>query len=92
MEITVSIPDEIASQVCGDVDPPRVALQAMAVEAYRTHHLTAIQLRRLLDISSRDELDAFLKERGVWLEYSLEDFRREGEITSSLSAERDRGR
>jgi Uncharacterised protein family (UPF0175) len=60
----------------------------MAVEAYRAHRLTGSQLRRLLGIVSRYELDAFLKERGVWLEYTLEDFRREGEITPPLLAQR----
>ena len=44
------------------------------------------QLRRVLGISSRYELDAFLKKRGVWLEYTLEDFRREGELTAPLLA------
>jgi Uncharacterised protein family (UPF0175) len=46
----------------------------MAVEAYRAHHLTGSQFRRLLGSVSRYELDAFLKERGVWLEYTLKDF------------------
>ena len=65
MEITVTIPDELA---------------------YRAHRLTGSQLRRVLGIPSRQELDAFLKKRGVWLEYTLEDFRREGEITVPLLA------
>jgi hypothetical protein len=58
----------------------------MAVEAYRAHRLTGAQLGRVLGIPSRYELAAFLKERGVWLEYTLEDFRREGEITATLLA------
>ena len=60
----------------------------MAVEAYRAHRLTVAQLGRVLGIPSRYELDAFLKERGVSLEYTLEDFRREGEITAPLLARR----
>ena len=56
----------------------------MAVEAYRAHRLTGARLRRLLGIPSRYELDAFLKQRRVWHEYTLEDFRREGEITAPL--------
>ena len=66
----------------------RQALEDMATEAYRRHRITGIQLRRLLGISSRDELDGFLKEREVWLEYSLEDFRREGLVTGPLVARR----
>ncbi|HEY4360790.1 MAG TPA: UPF0175 family protein [Bryobacteraceae bacterium] len=88
MEITVTIPDELARQIIPDgVDPSRQALEGMAVEAYRTHRLTGVQLRRLLGIASRDELDAFLKERGVWLDYTIEDFRREGQLTAPLLAQ-----
>ncbi len=85
MEITLSIPGELARRIVPEgFDPSRQALEDMAVEAYRAHRLTGSQLRRLLDIPSRDELDAFLKSRGVFLEYTVEDFRREGEITAPL--------
>ena len=87
MEITVTIPDDLARQIVPEgLDPARQALEDMAVEAYRAHRLSGSQLRRLLGIPSRYELDAFLKKRGVWLEYTLEDFRREGEITAPLLA------
>jgi predicted HTH domain antitoxin len=89
MTITVEIPDEFASRMVPEgQEPARKALEDMAVEAYRAHRLTAAQLRRLLGISSRYELDGFLKERGVWLEYTVEDFQREGEITDPLLARR----
>jgi hypothetical protein len=89
MEITVIIPDELAGQIIpAGPDPSRQALEDMAVEAYRTHRLTGSQLRRLLNIPSRYELDGFLKKRGVWLEYTVEDFRREGAITSPLLTQR----
>jgi predicted HTH domain antitoxin len=88
MEITVTIPDELARQIIPEgLDPARRALEDMAVEAYRAHRLSGSQLRRLLGISSRYDLDGFLKKRGVWLEYTLEDFRREGEITAPLLAQ-----
>lgn len=89
VEITLTIPDEFARQIVPEgLDPARQALEDMAVEAYRAHRLTGSQLRHLLGIPSRDELDAFLKGRGVWLEYTIEDFRREGEITARLLARR----
>jgi hypothetical protein len=89
MQITITIPDELAGQIIPDgLDPARQALEDLAVEAYRAHRLTGSQLRRLLDIPSRYELDGFLKKRGVWLEYTLDDFRREGEITAPLLAQR----
>jgi predicted HTH domain antitoxin len=91
VEITVNIPDDLAKQIIAEgLDPARQALEDIAVEAYRAHRVTGVQLRRLLGIQSRHELDAFLKMRGVWLEYSVEDFRREGEITTPLVADRGR--
>ena len=87
MTITVEIPDEFAGQLVPEGhEPSRHALEDMAVEAYRAHRLTGVELRRLLGIPSRNELDGFLKKRGVWLEYTVEDFRREGEITAPLLA------
>ena len=91
MEITVTIPDELAREIIPEgVDPARQALEDMAVEAYRAHRLTGAQLRRLLGIPSRYDLDTFLKKRGVWLEYTLEDFRSEGEITRPLLAQQEK--
>lgn len=89
MEITVTIPDDLARQIIPEgLDPARRALEDMAVAAYREHRLTGSQLRRLLGIPSRYELDEFFKKRGVWLEYTIDDFRREGEITAPLLARR----
>ncbi len=88
MEITVTIPDELYRQIIPEgLDPSRQALEDIAVEAYRAHRLTGSQLRRLLGIPSRHELDGFLKKRGVWLEYTVEDFRREGALTAPLLAQ-----
>ena len=52
--------------------------EALAIDAYRMQRLTSHQLCLLLRIPSRDELDRFLKHHGVPLEYTLEDFEREG--------------
>ena len=85
MTIIVEIPDDLAGQIVAEgQEPARQALEDMAVEAYRAHRITGAQLRRLLGIPSRYELDTFLKDRGVWLDYTLEDFRREGEVTAPL--------
>lgn len=85
MEITLTIPDDLARRIIPEgLDPARQALEDMAVEAYRAHRVTGSQLRRLLGITSRHDLEAFLKKRSVWLEYTLEDFLREGEVTAPL--------
>jgi len=85
VQITLEVPDEFASPLLpAGQDPARAALEAMALEAYREHRLTGYQLRQLLGISSRYELDGFLKQHQVWLEYSLEDFERERAISEQL--------
>lgn len=54
-------------------DSARAALEAWGVEAYRNGRVSAFQLRQLLGIRSRWDLDAFLKEYGVF-DYTLEEF------------------
>jgi predicted HTH domain antitoxin len=64
-------------------DPARTALEDMAVEAFRAHRLTEHELAKLLDLS-RHELDGLLKQREVWLEYTMEDLQREMETHRRL--------
>ena len=48
MEITLTIPDELARQIIPEgLDPSRLVLEDVAVEAYRAHRLTGAQLRRV---------------------------------------------
>jgi hypothetical protein len=48
-------------------------LEALALEAYRQRRITGYQLRTLLGIPSRYELDGFLKQHEVY-DYTIEDF------------------
>lgn len=74
MQITVDIPDDLAELLAGSGhDLSRAALEAIGLEAYRQRRLSGYQLRMLLGISSRFELDAFLKEHRVE-KYTAEDF------------------
>jgi hypothetical protein len=86
MAITVKLelPDDLA-KVLGAPgrDLSRTALEALAVEEYRAGRLTDQQFRHLLGIS-RFEADGVLKAHGVWLDYSLEDLDREGEVIRRL--------
>jgi Uncharacterised protein family (UPF0175) len=78
MQITIEIPDELVSSMLATAqhDRARAALEAIAVEAYREHRLTGYQLRELLGIRSRYEMDGLLKRHQVWLDYSMDDFER----------------
>jgi hypothetical protein len=85
MRIWVDLPDDLVAQFADrGQDLSRSALEAMAIDAYRMQRLTSHQLCQLLEIPSRDELDGFLKHHGVPLEYTLEDFEREGAKSAQL--------
>ena len=74
MQITVEIPDDLAAMLAGSgQDLSRTALEAIGLEAYRQGRLSGYQLRTLLGIPSRYELDGFLKEHRVY-DYTVDDF------------------
>jgi len=88
MQITVELPDELVGQMIpSGQDPSRAALEGMAVEAYRARRLTDHELASLLEMD-RYELDGFLKEREVWLEYSPAEIAQELETARRLWSER----
>jgi hypothetical protein len=74
MQVTITVPDHLAAALTfGNSDPARAAPEAIALEAYRARRITAYQLRTLLGIPSRFELDGFLKAHRVE-SYTAEDF------------------
>jgi len=70
-------------------DLSRTALEALALDAYRTELLSESQVLRMLGFETRMEVHAFLKEHGVYLNYSFEDLERDRETSRSLRARRD---
>ncbi len=74
MEITVTLPDDLAAPMLPHgQEPSRAALEALGLEAYRQRRITGYQLRTLLGIPSRYELDGFLKQHEIY-DYTIEDF------------------
>ena len=63
-------------------DPARAVLEAIALEAYRSDLLTTAEIRKLLGLSSRMDVDAFLKEYGAFLPYREEDLAHDIEVAS----------
>lgn len=89
MKVWLDVPDALAEQLAGqDRSLSRAALEALADDAYRAHRLSSVDVCRLLDIPSRNDLDAFLKIHGVPLEYTVEDFEREGQTSAWLRQQR----
>jgi hypothetical protein len=76
MEITVTFPDELAAPLLTGQEPARAALEALGLEAYRQRRISGYQLRTLLGIASRYELDGFLKQHEVY-DYTIEDFEKD---------------
>lgn len=76
MRITLELPDEMARQIAPDRDVARAALEAVVLEAIGSHSLSEHQASTLLGLS-RYDLDGFLKQHEVWLDYSVDDLERD---------------
>ncbi len=86
MQVTVELPDDILRALQGQwPDLNRQTLEAIAVEGYRTGALTENQVRRLLDLESRFEVHALLKEHRVPLQYT------ESDLEDDMRAHRELG-
>ena len=80
MKITVDLPDDVAQRP----DPGREALEAVAIEAYRSGALTHYQASQLLRVS-RLEFEALLKRRHVEEHaYDVEDLEQDLETLDRL--------
>jgi Uncharacterised protein family (UPF0175) len=86
MTITVEIPDELADQlIAADRDPARVALEAIALEGYRSDRPTESDVRKLLGFDTRMEVHGFLKEHCAFLPYTEEDLEHDREVASQVA-------
>jgi hypothetical protein len=86
MQITIELPDELAEQIqrnSGDIG--RRMLEALAAEGYRSGALTGRQIRQLLGLKNRYELDAFLKQAGIFREYSAAELEHDYQMSRQAS-------
>ena len=71
MQIGIELPEDIAQTLQAEwKDLPRHALEAIALEGYRSGALTESQVRRVLGFESRLEVNSFLREHGVYYNYT----------------------
>ena len=83
--VDVHIPAALADRFGGSgPDLDRRALEALAITAYQAGDLSAYELRQMLGIETRHELDGFLKARGVYEPVTLEDVQRDVETLKRL--------
>lgn len=85
MNLELQIPDDVAHLLTSEfADLPRAAVEALALEGYRSKRFSEGQVRNMLGFSSRMQVHAFLKEHGVHLHYSLEDLDQDRESSREL--------
>ena len=86
MKTTLDLPDDISEALEGRwSNLPRQALEALAVEGYRTGALSENQVQRLLGLESRFQVHAILKDHRVPLRYTQSD------LEDDLAAHREIG-
>jgi hypothetical protein len=90
MQITLELPEDIAQGLESRwKNLPRAALESLALEAYRSHTLTAAQLRRMLHFETRMQVDAFLKDREIY-DYTAADFEQDRDTLRQLRVDESR--
>ena len=76
--VDVHIPVALANRLGGPGPGlDRRTVEALALAAYQAGEITHFELREILGIETRHELDSFLKVRGVYEPVTLEDIRRD---------------
>ena len=72
MDVQLQIPDDVARVIQNQQpDLSRAALEALALEGYRSERLSEGQVRRLLGFRTRMQVHTFLKTHKVYLNYSI---------------------
>jgi hypothetical protein len=85
MHVSLEIPEDLGRRIVTELRKlPQAALESLALEAIRAGKLTVSEARRLLGISSRYDMDGFLKAHGVFLDLTVEDVRRDSETARTF--------
>jgi hypothetical protein len=91
MQVAIELPEDIAHDLRAKwKDLPRHALEAIALEGYRSGALTESQVRRVLGFETRLEVNSFLRDRGVYYNYSPSELDQEIETNERLLEARER--
>lgn len=75
MQIQIALPDDIAHSLeakWGSIE--QRLLEMLVIAAYQEGSISARKVRELLSMSTHLEVDAFLKQKGVYLHYNETDF------------------
>ncbi len=84
MTIHFEIPDRIAEQLrAAGIDPTRTAKESLLVELYRQEQITHHELAEALGLN-RYETDGVLKQHGVEIDLSPEEFQAQADSLREL--------
>jgi hypothetical protein len=87
MQVIIDLPEDIARQLQANQQSVEYSvLEAIVLEGYRSGKLTQAQVRKVLDLQTDLQVDAFLKAHQVYLEYSVEDLERDRETLARTLA------
>lgn len=64
MNVTIPIPDDFAARFGSEAELQRHVLEVLAVNEYRAGRMSRAELRQLLGLGGRGELDGFLMGHG----------------------------
>jgi len=85
MQLAIEVPEDIAAELRAKwKDLSRHALEAIALEGYRSGELTQWQVQRLLGFDNRVEAHRFLQQHEAYLEYTRAEVEREIETSRRL--------
>jgi Uncharacterised protein family (UPF0175) len=89
MQVTLNIPDDLAAHLTeAGKDLSRAALEALAVEGYRTERLTESEVRQMLGYETRMEVHALLAAHDVDLHYTKEHLQQDIDASNKLHDQR----
>ena len=78
MDVQLQIPDDVARVIQNQQpDLSRAALEALALEGYRSERLSEGQVRRMLGYRTRMQVHTFLKVHNVYLNYSIHELEKD---------------
>jgi hypothetical protein len=85
MQVTLDVPEDLAHLLSANPGGiTRAALEALALEGLRSGKISVAQARRLLGISSRYEMDGFLKAHEIFLPLTVEEIERDAEAARAF--------
>jgi len=74
LHISIPIPEDVVHQIESKwKDIPRRILEALAIDAYRSGVITEVEVQSMLSMSSRFEVNDFLKRAQADIDYSEAD-------------------